>query len=169
MLSAPAWEVVGVDNNPEAIRLALQAKKQLGLPNVSFIQGDFLTYQPDERYDAVLSVASAHYLVNDGRGAELFEAFRSWLQPGGKLLLLGPRCREEVRALNWLPAPMSKNRNVFSEQQLRSLCYDAGLTVEGVWPVCFTLATVSTQVRALKVYTSPGANTLSTGVVAHRD
>lgn len=66
----PAWQVTGLDKNPEAVRLATLAKEGLGLANVSFVCDDFLRYQPDGAYDVVLSVASAHYLGRrPGHGA----------------------------------------------------------------------------------------------------
>lgn len=146
----PAWQVTGLDKNPEAVRLATLAKEGLGLANVSFVCDDFLRYQPDGAYDVVLSVASAHYLVDEGRGTELFRAFRSWLRPGGKLLLLGPRCRDEVPAVSWLPMPMSKGRDVFSEQQLQSLCQETELCIQKLQPVVFTLGTLATQLNAFR-------------------
>jgi hypothetical protein len=136
-----------LDKNGEAIRLAALSKERLGLANVSFVCDDFLRYEPDRAYDVVLSVASAHYLVDEGRGTELFHAFHSWLRPGGKLLLLGPRCRDEVPAVSWLPSPMSKRRDVFSEQQLRSLCQEVGLIVEDLRPAVFAPGTLATQLR----------------------
>lgn len=144
-----SWQITGLDKNPEAIGQANFAKERLGLTNVSFVCDDFLMYQPDEAYDVVLSVASAHYLVDEGKGAELFRAFHSWLQSGGKLLLLGPRCCDDVPAVSWLPAPMSKRRDVFSEQQLRSLCQDTGLSIEELQPAVFTMATIAKQLSLL--------------------
>jgi len=145
----PSWQITGLDRNPEAIGQANLAKKRLGLANVSFIGGDFLMYQSDDAYDVVLSVASAHYLADEGKGIELFHAFHSWLRPGGKLLLLGPRCRDEVPAVRWLPAPMSTRRDVFSERQLLSLCEDAGLFVEKLQPLIFTPGTIAKQLNSL--------------------
>lgn len=146
----PSWRITGLDKNSEAIHLATVAKERLDLTNVSFVCDDFLRYQPNEPYDVVLSVASAHYLVDEGRGVELFRAFRSWLQPSGKLLLLGPRCRDEVPAIGWLPMPMSKRRNVFSEQQLRSLCREAELCIQQLQPAVFALGTLAKQLSALR-------------------
>jgi len=145
----PAWQVIGLDKNPDAIQIATQAKERLGLANVSFICDDFLTYQASETYDLVLSVASAHYLVSEGKGKELFCAFHSWLRPGGKLLLLGPRCRDEVPSLGWLPAPMSKLRDVFSERQLHLLCQDAEFSIEELRPAVFALGTFAKQLSSL--------------------
>ncbi len=145
----PSWYVTGLDKNVEAIRLATLAKEKLGLANVSFVCDDFLRYHPDGAYDVVLSVASAHYLVEEGRGIELFRAFRSWLRPDGRLLLLGPRCRDEVPAVNWLPMPMSKRRDVFSWQQLDLLCQDSGLCIESLRPAVFALGTIAKQISSL--------------------
>lgn len=130
--------------------MATLAKEKLGLANVSFVCDDFLRYQPDGAYDVVLSVASAHYLVEEGRGIELFRAFRSWLRPDGRLLLLGPRCRDEVPAVNWLPMPMSKRRDIFSEQQLLSLCQEAELYIQRLQPAVFALGTLATQLSAFR-------------------
>lgn len=145
----PDWTIVGVDRDSEAICSATRRKDALDLFNVSFLEEDFLTYQPSEPYDVVLSVASAHYLVADGKGEDLFAQFKAWLRPGGALLLLGPRCRDEVPSLGWLPLPTSKLRDVLSLSQIKTLCQSSELNIEHLWPVVFTLGTVSKQLNAV--------------------
>ena len=86
-----------------------------------------MTYQPSEPFDAAISVASAHYLANGGQGEALFERFYNWLRPEGSLFLLGPRKREEVPFVKWLPFPAW--HNMFSEEELNCLCKESGLNI----------------------------------------
>jgi SAM-dependent methyltransferase len=124
----PHWSVAGVDLNANFIRRAESARHRLGLTNVAFFQSDFLHFQPDHRFDIVLSVSSTHYLVEMGKGMELFRCLRSWLCPGGCLILLGPRRESETPLVSWLPHPGW--HNVFSLAELSELCAANGLNVE---------------------------------------
>jgi len=125
----PAWTVAGVDRNVEAIARAEALRARLGLGNVTFESTDFVDFRPKAPVDVVLSVASAHYLTEAGRGDELFSRFRSWLKPRGVLVLFGPRRTDEVPFVSWLPR-RDERREAFSAGQLEALCRSAGLTVE---------------------------------------
>src|SRR5213593_660733 len=107
--------------------LELAARRRLKLRSVGFVQGGLFDFPEPVPFDVVLSVASAHYAVEEGRGVDLFRAFRALLQPNGILLLFAPRCRAEVPYSPHLPAPF-KLRDVVSAQTLQSLCDAAGLT-----------------------------------------
>ncbi len=126
----PGWRVVGVDLEQSHVQRAETARQKLGLSNVSFIHSDFLDYRPEERFDVVLSVASAHYLVEAGKGTELFRCFRSWLKPQGSLLLLGPRRVCEAPFVPWLAHPPW--HPVFSRDEFFYLCSANELVVEGL-------------------------------------
>ena len=76
----------------------------------------------------MLSVASAHYLAQIGRGPELLACFRRWLRPGGTLILYGPRHLPESPVAGWLPKLSGEWG--FTRQQLQDWCGEAGLTVE---------------------------------------
>ena len=77
----PEWAVVGVDRELAPTERAERARRSLGLSNLTFARADFLEFRPARPFDAVLSIASAHYLVADGRGAQLFRACSGWLRP----------------------------------------------------------------------------------------
>jgi SAM-dependent methyltransferase len=157
----PAWRVTGIDMTPADIERARQAGAALESRNTSFACVDFLRYAPAERFDVVLAVASAHYLVEAGKGGELFRRFSDWLRPGGTLLLFGPRRAQEVPRLAHLPPPF-RLRDVFSRGALDALCAENGLGVESLVPAIGTLGTYAKQVscgagasRTLSVVTYP--------------
>ncbi len=138
----PSWEIVGVDIDPIALEGAERARRQLRLDNVSFIQASFLELEASG-FDAVLSVGSAHYLAEQGHGAELFDRFRSWLEPGGRLFLIGPRRTSDVWFTPLLARPDS--HPVFTEEELRRLCGQSALAVEKLDACVGQLATVAKQ------------------------
>jgi hypothetical protein len=118
-----------MDREHDSISVAKGRARRMGLTNISFAAADFRAYHPDQPYDVVLSVASAHYMVEEGLGGHLFDAFRSWLIVGGQLLLLGPQAGVPIRLLPFLPNPMA-SRKVFTSDQLSDLCRASGLRVE---------------------------------------
>jgi SAM-dependent methyltransferase len=138
------WTIVGVDRDGPAIATAEAHRRALGLGNVSFIEADFLEFRPAERFDAILSVASAHYLVQAGKGRALFDAFASWLEPGGLLVLFGPRRRAEMPTTRALPA--LHGRDIFGYGDLDSLCRESGLVPETIVPAVGRLGTLAKQV-----------------------
>ena len=121
----PGWQVVGLDYESDGVMAADQARKKLGLRNVSFVQADFLAFRPKERFDLVLSVCSAHYLAQSGQGVELFRSIHAWLKPQGFLLLLAPRLSEDLT----LSGAQVKGWRVFTVEDLRALCESSGFTI----------------------------------------
>jgi SAM-dependent methyltransferase len=144
----PAWRLIGIDRDAASIACAQSMAERLSIPRARFISTDFLDYQADAPFDAVLSVASAHYLVDEGRGDALFGRFASWLAPGGCLILYGPRRREDVPAFGGLPAPFDM-RTVFAPDDLSRFCADAGLRVEVLSAVVHRMGTLAKQIRRL--------------------
>jgi SAM-dependent methyltransferase len=138
------WRIVGVDRDGPSVANAEARRRTLGLPNVSFVEGDFLEFRPDERFDAILSVASAHYLVEAGKGRALFDAFAAWLEPGGLLVLFGPRRRAEMPTTRALPA--LHGRAIFGHDDLDSLCRASGLSPEAILPAVGRFGTLAKQV-----------------------
>jgi len=124
----PQWFIVGMDRVAQSLVEAEAARKRLGIRNAAFVRADFESFPCRERFDVVLSVTSAHYLARVGRGAALFGQFRAWLRPGGHLLALMPRRRDETPFVAWLPRP--EWHPVFSAADVRALCDGAGLDVE---------------------------------------
>jgi SAM-dependent methyltransferase len=140
-----AWAITGVDRSEPSLEAAETARRQLAVENAVFVRSDFLDFRPTEQFDVVLSVASAHYLLQNGRGEELFQKFGSWLRPGGLLLLFAPRCRREVPWLRLLPPPFEL-RDVVSADQVRSLCRVGGLEVRTIAPAIGVLGTLAKQI-----------------------
>ena len=140
----PAWTIIGVDVNPRAVAAAQATSRRLGLERVAFREANFMSFDPPEPCDVVLSVASAHYLAGSGRGNELFARFRRWLVPGGTLVLFGPRAVEEAGYYPRLPrgAP----HPVFTEEGLRRLCEGNDLEVSSLLPVIGPWGTLAKQV-----------------------
>lgn len=141
----PSWTIIGIDKNGEAIKQAENSRQLLGLQNVTFVEADFLNFQPAEPFEAVLSVASAHYLVEQNQGQILFDQFHAWLCPNGKLILLGPRTRSEAPLIKWLPQPTSNLRDLYSAAQLTGLCEQSRLIIETLLPAVFIFGVLAKQ------------------------
>jgi SAM-dependent methyltransferase len=150
----PPWRLIGIDRDPASITRARNMAERLSLQSASFITTDFLDYHPDAPFDAVLSVASAHYLADEGHGAALFDKFASWLAPDGRLILYGPRRREEVPVFGGLPAPFAM-REVFAPGDLSRLCAGAGLEVEMLEGAVHRMGTLAKQIRRLAGSSAP--------------
>jgi hypothetical protein len=118
----------------------------LDLGNVDFMVEDFLRFRPAGRFDVVLSLASAHYLVEAGEGEALFHAFAAWLAPGGRLVLFGPRRGAEVPGVRFLPPPFEL-RDLYSRDDLHRLCHSSGLRVVSLAPAVGRLGTVAKQLN----------------------
>jgi SAM-dependent methyltransferase len=123
----PAWLVIGLDRDSEAIATAERSRARLSLPNVQFVLGDFREVAVSPPADVVLSIASAHYLAAAGEGPQLFRAFANWLKPGGRLFMLAPRSSRHL-FLPTLPHPAW--HDVFSSAELEALCHAAGFDVQ---------------------------------------
>lgn len=139
----PTWQVQGVDMDETCIASANTLRATLGLANASFVLEDFLSFAPRECFDVVLSVASAHYLVENGDGQTLFKRFASWLAPGGTLMLLGPRVEHEVPMVPFLPSLAT--HTVFTRVMLEELCAGARLHVRTLRPAVGRCGTVAKQ------------------------
>lgn len=141
----PAWSVVGVDRGP--VDVAEHARRRLGLKNAAFAQSDFLAYEPDARFDVVISVYSAHYLFEADLGDELFRRIRRWLAPGGLLLLLGPRCERDVPFASWLPRPALDY--VLTADDVARACRAGGLRIENAHGAIGRLGVMAMQMACL--------------------
>ncbi len=140
----PGWRIQGIDLDEPKITQAKQARARLHVPNVEFAVADFLRFAPAEPVDLVLSVASAHYLAQIGRGPELLACFRRWLRPGGTLILYGPRHLPESPVAGWLPKLSGEWG--FTRQQLRDWSDESGFTVDAIEPAVGRLGTLAKQV-----------------------
>jgi SAM-dependent methyltransferase len=126
----PAWTLVGLDRDESQRRIGESSAATLGLANVEWVTRDFFAFNPGPEFDVVLSVASAHYAANEGRGDELFARFRSWTRPGGLLVLLAPRREEEVPFWRGLSRPGW--HPVFEREALIAHCRRSGWDVEAL-------------------------------------
>ena len=150
----PGWCVVGVDRDAAAISRAEAARDRLQLSNASFVVGDFRGVCFSSGFDVVLSIASAHYLAAAGEGPPLFRSFAAWLRPQGLLCLLGPRSQATSPFSSKLPHPTW--HEVFSEEELLTMCRDAGLRVD-VLRGCIGTAAILAKQLAWAASTRPGA------------
>jgi 2-polyprenyl-3-methyl-5-hydroxy-6-metoxy-1,4-benzoquinol methylase len=82
-LARGAEHVDALDRDRDALAQAERLSRDL--PNVRFVEADFLTWQPDGPYDAVSMIAVLHHLPFR---AALMKA-AALLRPGGVLLVLG--------------------------------------------------------------------------------
>ncbi|NRQ38778.1 methyltransferase domain-containing protein [Nonomuraea sp. NN258] len=84
-LAAAVPGVTAVDRSPEAIKLA--GRRHGGVPNVTFVEGDFLDADllPEGGHDFVSAVAVVHH-ADFGAAAA---ALRRLLAPGGRLVVIG--------------------------------------------------------------------------------
>jgi SAM-dependent methyltransferase len=139
----PEWQIVGIDRDAAALERAERARARLALPNVSFAHADFLEFRDADRFDVVLSVASAHYLAEQGKGVELFARFRDWLLPGGHLVLLGPQRTRDVWFAPFLARPDA--HPVFTAEELEELCRKSALDIDELSGCVGPLATVAKQ------------------------
>lgn len=135
------WLIIGLDRDEHWLEQASVARDRLMLQNLELVKADFLEYQPPRPVDVVLSIASAHYLAEGGRGPELFSRFRGWLRPGGLLLLFAPRKKDEVPVIGRHPPyPL---RDVFSRSALEQLCAESRFEILCLDPCIGRLGTAA--------------------------
>ncbi|MBX6386614.1 MAG: class I SAM-dependent methyltransferase [Microbispora sp.] len=83
-LTARAKRVTGVDRSPEMIARARELSA--GRPELTFVEGDFLTtVLPAEAYDFVCSVSAIHHMDFEAALTRM----RDLLRPGGTLVVVG--------------------------------------------------------------------------------
>lgn len=88
-LAARAGHVSGIDSSARMVDTARQLSG--GIPNVSFIEGDFLTYDfradelPGGGFGFVCSVATVHHM----RFGPAIARMAALLRPGGRLIVIG--------------------------------------------------------------------------------
>jgi len=140
----PEWQVLGIDIEEAQIRRAANDAKRLGLTNVHYQTTNFLDFRPSRAADVVLSVSSAHYLVEQGLGPAVFSAFADWLVDGGRLVLFGPRRSRDIPMLRALPKPFA-TRDVLAVDQVGALCAGAGFDVEQLMAVGRLPGTIAKQ------------------------
>ena len=87
-LAASVGHVDALEFNPYLVAIANIAKEHIGTDNVSFIPGDFVDFDTEEKYDVLCSLAN--HCTIDGNLSMGFEQYVakvfSLLKPGGILL-----------------------------------------------------------------------------------
>jgi trans-aconitate methyltransferase len=87
------FQVVGLDGSARLLELARAA-----VPGAQFVWGDMRTADPEGSFDAIVAWDSVFHLPR-GEHGQVFRRFRSWLRPGGRLLVsLGGSADAELRS-----------------------------------------------------------------------
>lgn len=82
-LAVRGWTVTGVDFSEEAIRLAAEAAREMGL-EATFVVGDSRTWKPPEQFDLVFST----FAMPEGSDmARVVAVMTAVLKPGGRLMI----------------------------------------------------------------------------------
>ena len=150
----PDWTIVGLDSDADCASQAQELARTLSLDNVTIVHDDFLGYISEQQFDVVISVCSAHYLAEQGKGEELFARFGSWLTSTGRLVLLGPRTVEESSYVGWLSEPAA--HRVFCASELVRLCAVGDLRIERLVPVLSAAGAIAHQLAMSPARGIPG-------------
>jgi ubiquinone/menaquinone biosynthesis C-methylase UbiE len=93
-LAQQGWDVIGVDLSTEALRIAAERAKDVGV-EVDWRQGDILNLPVKNKFiDFVNDRGCFHSIVEENRDQYVKEIART-LKPGGMMLLRGCRDEEE--------------------------------------------------------------------------
>jgi SAM-dependent methyltransferase len=94
-LAALCRDVIGIDRDRPMIRLARERGRDV--PNVAFMEGDFLTYPFDESsFDFVCSNTAIHHM----RFEAALRRMTRLLRPGGRLAVIG--LARNATARDWI-------------------------------------------------------------------
>jgi SAM-dependent methyltransferase len=91
LLAELPGEAVGLD-----IDGALVAHFRAKYPRIRYIHSDVFDYRPDHPFDTIVA---SHLLEHVDRPIELLQLFRSWLSPGGHLLVVVPNAESLHRQI----------------------------------------------------------------------
>ena len=80
LLDRPIRRYVGVDFSPEGLRLA----RELALPRAEFVEGDFETWLPADKFDVIIFSECIGYAHDPGR---LIARFLPWLERDGAVII----------------------------------------------------------------------------------
>ena len=80
----PSSRIVSISNSQSQKAFIDSRKKQLSLGNLEVITGDMNAFEPEDRFDRVVSVEMFEHMRNWHR---LLKRISQWLKPGGKLFL----------------------------------------------------------------------------------
>jgi SAM-dependent methyltransferase len=120
---AKRYRVTGVDISPEHIRQATR-----NVPDAEFVCSDALTATfPAGHFDAIISLYTFDHIPRD-KHRGLLERLRTWLRPGGLLLLSVEDLDQPGLVAEWLGVDMYFS--MFGADATRQLVREAGFDIE---------------------------------------
>jgi 2-polyprenyl-3-methyl-5-hydroxy-6-metoxy-1,4-benzoquinol methylase len=134
----PSWRVVIADNEAKTIERALRIKRALGLRNLEVRDVDLREPGEENTYDIVICADVLEHIEEDDR---VVKHLGHALKPGGVLLITSPSVPQprhlplvawRERRIGFHPSDYGHVRDGYSEERLRALFDDAGLSVESV-------------------------------------
>lgn len=85
-LAGHGWRVTGADLSPHALREAAARATQAGVADqVSWVEADLTTWEPDERFDLVVT----NYAHPETPQLDFYRRIADWVTVGGTLLIVG--------------------------------------------------------------------------------
>lgn len=96
----PAWQVVGLELEPEKVANSRMIAERLGLDNIEFRQGSLETFGAESSFDLIVNADVMEHIEDDRRVlANLYRALR----PGGHIILTSPSVpqRKHLRLVAW--------------------------------------------------------------------
>lgn len=83
LLAAKGYDMIGIDNSPEMLRIAMEKREQYGL-DILYLLQDMREFELYGTVGAVISVCdSLNYLLDEKDLAETFRLVNNYLYPGG--------------------------------------------------------------------------------------
>ncbi len=81
----PSGSVLGIDNDPDAVRSARERAARQGVSNVAFEVDEAISFAQPESFDAVIA---RFFLMHQRAPADVLAAAASAVRPGGAILML---------------------------------------------------------------------------------
>ena len=96
----PAWQVVGLELEPEKVANSRLIAERLGLKNIEFCEGSLETFEAESKFDLIVNADVMEHIQDDRKViANLCRALR----PGGHIILTSPSVpqRKHLRLVAW--------------------------------------------------------------------
>jgi SAM-dependent methyltransferase len=151
LLAKRCDRVVGIDLAPKMIQVAKQRSQ--GYPNINFKVADILQWELlNERYDAIVSIATFHHLPLE----QLLPKLKTALKPGGKLVILDLVEHESLqeRLSDIIAVPANWIWKIFKNRHIKR-----SPEAEAAWREHFRTDKFLTLSQSRQIYTKwcPGA------------
>ena len=85
-LGLRGMNVVGVEHSEPLVATCQRIARDKGVP-VSFVAANMFTYEPEQQFDAILSINTSFGYGSDAQNRQLIRNIASWLKPGGAFYL----------------------------------------------------------------------------------